>query len=130
MTDNTKEYLTRYNPFKPKTFVAQRNYLEKFLEQQNNLGVKVLLVNMPLTGVNMSLLPGPTYETYLYTLKALAKKYNADVLDLNGDPRFNQSDFFDTAHLNGRGGQKFIEVLSSDGRLVLTNREELSAGGH
>ena len=30
LKDNTKEYLTRYNPFKIKTFLAQRDYLEKF----------------------------------------------------------------------------------------------------
>ncbi len=130
LVDNTSEYLVRYNPFKPKTFAAQRNYMEKFLQQQNDLSVKVLLVNMPLTGVNMSLLPAPTYGTYLYTLRTLAKKYNADILDLNGDPRFNQSDFFDTAHLNGLGGQKFIEALSTDNRLAISSKEALSAGDH
>ena len=122
LKDNTGEYLVRYNPFKPKTFAAQRGYLEKFLQQQKQVGVKVLLVNMPLTGVNMSLLPATTYDTYLYTVRSLAKKYNADILDLNGDSRFNQSDFFDTAHLNGLGSQKFIEVLSTDNRLTGTSK--------
>lgn len=130
LKDNTGEYLIRYNPFKPRTFATQRNYLEKFLQQQNDLGIKVLLVNMPLTGVNMSLLPAPTYDTYLYTLKSLAKKYNADILDLNGDSRFSQGDFFDTAHLNGLGGQKFIEALATDSRLAVSRKEALSAGGH
>ncbi len=130
LVDNTHEYLVRYNPFKPRTFAAQRNYLEKFLQQQKDLGVKVLLVNMPLTGVNMSLLPAPTYDTYLYTIRTLAKKYDADILDLNGDPRFNQSDFFDTVHLNGVGGQKFIEVLSMDKRLAVSSKETLSSGRH
>ncbi len=128
LKDNTKEYLTRYNPFKPKTFAAQRNYLEEFLRRENDLGVKVLLVNMPLTGVNMSLLPEASYETYLYVVKSLAKKYNAEVLDLNSDPRFNQSDFFDTAHLNGLGSQKFIEILSTDSRIAVLKDQKSHAG--
>lgn len=118
LKDNTHEYLARYNPFKLKTFASQRAYLEKFLQQQKELGVKVLLVNMPLTVVNMSLLPPETYETYIYTVKLLAQKYGAEVLDLNGDARFPQSYFFDTAHLNGLGAERFIEVLSTDKRLV------------
>jgi hypothetical protein len=121
LKDNTKEYLTRYNPFKIKTFLAQRDYLEKFLRRQKELGVKVILVNMPLTGVNMSLLPASTYDAYFQTLKDFAKKYNADIFDLNGDPRFNQSDFFDTAHLNGLGSQKFIEVLATNNKLNVSN---------
>jgi hypothetical protein len=124
LKDNTAEYLVRYNPFKSKTFVAQRSYFEKFLQQQKECGVKVLLVNMPLTGVNMSLLPAATYDTYLYTVKSLAKRYNAEILDLNGDPRFKQSDFFDTAHLNGLGSEKFIEVLSTDSRLAVPTKQK------
>ncbi len=114
LKDNTHEYMMRYNPFKPKTFIAQRHYLQTFLKQQQELGVKVVLLNMPLTGVNMSLLPGPTYDMYLNTLRDSAAMYGAEVIDLNGDPRFAQSYFFDTAHLNGLGAEKLIEVLSAD----------------
>ena len=113
LKDNTREYMMRYNPFKQKTFLTQRTYFQKFLHDQQELGVKVILVNMPLTGINMALLPASTYELYIKTLKDSAAMYGAQIIDLNSDSRFKQSDFFDTAHLNGLGSEKLIKLLST-----------------
>jgi len=130
LKDNTHEYMMRYNPFKPKTFALQREYLEKFLRMQKDLGVKVILVNMPLTGVNMSLLSDSIYDLYLNTIKDTAAKYGASVVNLNGDSHFAQCDFFDTAHLNGIGSQKFIERLSNCNIKFSNDRSALAASCH
>jgi hypothetical protein len=121
LKDNTQEYFLRYHPIKPKTFNSQVSYLQKFLERQRNLGVKVLLVNMPLTEKNMALLPATTYNQYLSTLKRLANTYGANVVDFNHDSHFLVSDFFDTAHLNGLGSEKLLSLISNCLETILPN---------
>ncbi len=114
LKDNIPEYKLRYRSFKPKTFFAQINYLDHFLQMQKKLGVKVFLINMPLTKQNMSILPPLMYNRYLGAVKSLATTYGASVLNFNHDQRFVSSDFYDTAHLNGIGCEKLIEFISSD----------------
>lgn len=114
LKDNTHEYQLRYHPFKPKTFFSQIAYFDHFLQMQKKLGVKVILVNMPLSKENMSLLPKSSYKQYLATVKSLAKIYGVSFLDYNQDPRFGSGDFFDTAHLNGIGSKKLVEFISNE----------------
>jgi len=119
LKDNTHEYQLRYNPFKVKTFNSQAGYFEKFLQQQQELGVKVVLVNMPLTKQNMKLLPPSSYDKYVSTVSRLATQYGASIIDLNHDPNFKTSDFFDTAHLNGFGSEKLFKVISKHKEIEL-----------
>jgi len=119
LKDNTHEYYLRYNPFKPKTFNNQVSYFEKFLQKQQKLRVKVVLVNIPLTEKNMKLLPPSSYAKYILAMNSLATKYGATIVDLNRDPNFSTSDFFDTAHLNGFGSEKLFQVLSTHKEIEL-----------
>ncbi len=41
--DNSKEYVMRYQPFKPKVFNNQTQYAEKLLRQANQMGFAVVL---------------------------------------------------------------------------------------
>lgn len=111
--DNTREYRKRYNPFKLKTLIEQASYLERFLSLNRELGSRVVLVNMPLTAQNQQLMPIGLYDSYLSELRLLASKYGAEVLDLNSPSIFSSKEFFDTAHLNGLGGEKLARLLSS-----------------
>lgn len=123
LKDNTHEYYLRYNPFKAKTFNSQVSYFEKFLQRQQELGVKVVLVNMPLTSKNMKLLPPSSYDKYVSTMNSLSTKYGANIIDLNRDPNFKTSDFFDTAHLNGFGSEKLFKVISEHEEIKLPEYE-------
>ena len=121
LKDNTHEYFVRYNPFKPKTFTAQTIYMQKFLQQQKDLGVKVVLVNMPLTQKNMNLLPAGLYDKYLFTVKQSAANYGAIVVDFNHDPHFSVSDFFDAVHLNGLGSEKLLKLIADTKKITESN---------
>lgn len=111
--DNAAEYRARYNPFQAKKFQCQLAYMEKFLARQKQLGVALALVNMPLTEQNMALMPEGTYKAYLSAVRQLAKKYSAKFYDFNDGRQFSVKDFFDTAHLNGLGGEKLAGYIAT-----------------
>jgi hypothetical protein len=111
-SDNTAEYLMRYHPFKPKVLETQLAYFEKFLAFAKQQGISVTLVNMPLTGDNLKLLPPGSYDAYLSGVQAVATKYGAQLLDFNKNGLFPRSEFADTVHLNGLGGKHFFELVS------------------
>lgn len=112
LIDNTKEYRVRYNPFKPRTFNEQLFYLEKFLSFNRSFGINVALVNMPLTGINLALMPDGVYERYLSQMQKIAKGYGAAFIDLNNGDIFTQKEFSDSAHLNGLGGIKLARLVA------------------
>jgi hypothetical protein len=109
--DNSKEYISRYNPFKDKLFNLQSGYLDKFLMLAHGLGIKVLLVNMPLTRDNMSLIPAGKYQLYLQTVKDLAQRSQANFVDFNDGKQFTHEFFNDPVHLNGYGSQRFFQAV-------------------
>ena len=113
VVDNSAQYRLCYNPFNSYKFETQLSYLNKFLADRKTLGTRVLLVNMPLTKANMSLMPAGVYERYLKSVKGLAQKYGVEETDFNTNNLFCDSDFFDEVHLNGFGGKKFSVLLAS-----------------
>lgn len=111
-TDNLPEYRYRYSSFKEKQFKEQVSYLERLLELGKERGIKVILVNMPLTTDNVALMPPGLYSRYMETLTTMCTKYSAQMLDLNEPSEFPKEFFEDSVHLNSRGGARFFEVLS------------------
>lgn len=111
-TDNLPEYRYRYSSFKEKQFKEQVSYLEKLLALGKDRGIKIILVNMPLTKDNVDLMPPGLYARYMDTISNLATKYQARVLDLNSPEDFPKQYFEDSVHLNSKGGARFFEVLS------------------
>jgi len=112
--DNSKEYTSRYNPFKQKLFDLQVSYLEKFLAMANEHNIRVLLVNMPLTPDNLNLIPAGKYQTYLDTVKKTAAANNAVFVDYNDGKQFPREYFNDPVHLNGYGSQRFFRKVADD----------------
>jgi hypothetical protein len=74
-------------------------------------GIKVLIVNMPLTKTNMALMPEGYYQEYLQVLQTTNDRYHCQLLDLNNDKSFETADFRDTAHMNASGGRKLIDRI-------------------
>lgn len=111
-TDNSVEYRQRYNPFKLRTLKQQMGYLEKFLLFARSRGIRVCLVNMPLTEDNMKLMPLSSYDLYLASVGNLASKYNATFWDFNKKGMFSKSEFFDPVHLSGTGGMKLFRLIA------------------
>jgi hypothetical protein len=110
--DNSAEYKSRYQPFKLELFQVQSDCFDATLREAREHGIKVLLVNMPLTQANMRLLPAGVYDRYLKRVQESAQLYDAQVLDLNDGKTFSAADFCDPVHLNGNGGRKFMELIA------------------
>jgi hypothetical protein len=110
--DNSDEYVYRYKKVSQKQFKGQLQYLERMLKTAQERNIKVILINMPLTELNVSLMPTGFYADYLSKVQTLAKKDNALMLDMNNPKIFPKRYFSDTVHLNVPGGKHFIEVLT------------------
>jgi len=107
---STKEYTRRYQNIGEKDLSVQLGFLNKILGTCQSRGIKLILVNMPLTPVNRSLLPVGFYDTYREQVSSLVERYatNTKLIDLGQSPIFKDHDYWDTAHLNNLGGHKLL----------------------
>lgn len=120
--DNTREYKKRFRTANLDLFNNQTQFLTMLLEKANNMHIKVLFVNMPVTEANMRLMPAGSYHLYLSTLQALSKKYGSELVDLNDGKTFAKEDFKDPVHMNASGGKKLVEAIAR----VMSDRPTLS----
>jgi hypothetical protein len=109
--DNSAEYKKRFSHPSDKLFRTQTEFLSKLLSQAKADNIRVLLVNMPLTPVNMNLMPAGYYNRYLETVKNATQQYGCAYLNLNDGRTFTDVDFRDTAHMNADGGKKLIDAV-------------------
>lgn len=121
--DNLPEYRRRYRSFKPKLYNTQMSFLQKLLGFCDDNGINIVLVNMPLTQDNVNIMPPGFYHRYLQNMRELATQHHASVIDMQDTNVFPKSMFADSVHLNGYGGKRFFEVLSS--RLLNESRMTL-----
>ena len=112
--DNTKEYKSRFRSRNKALFRDESIFLEKLLSFADAQGIKVIVANMPLTPLNMALMPPGSYDEYMQELHGAVKKHDCAYIDFNDNSnQFSMSDFRDTAHMNGTGGRKFIDTIVS-----------------
>ncbi|HEY9869738.1 MAG TPA: hypothetical protein V6D08_11280, partial [Candidatus Obscuribacterales bacterium] len=69
--------------------------------------------------VNMQLPPPGCYEKYLAVIKDASRRWNCPVVDLNAGGRFGTADFYDTVHMNSRGGRKLLDAIVAE---IASNR--------
>jgi hypothetical protein len=111
--NSEKEYRQRYRGMGDKDFAVQMGFLKKLLEQCRSRGIKVVLVNMPLTDINRNLLPPNFYDdVFRPRIKELAEQSeNAQFIDLGESKDFVYGDYWDTSHLNNIGGHKLLHHI-------------------
>ena len=73
----------------------------------------VLIVNMPVSQFNKTLMPPEFYRNYLTRLAAIAQKYHCQVVDLDCPPWDNDGNFVDTVHLSPEVSCKFLQNLAT-----------------
>jgi hypothetical protein len=110
--DNTREYKKRFASANEKLFANQVEFFDKLLADAKANHVKVVVVNMPLTTKNVSLMPNGMYERYMHEMVKRAEHGDISLMDLNSQWVFKDSDFQDTAHLNAGGAAKFMELVA------------------
>ena len=101
-----------YYPLNTKLFEEQTGYLEKFLKLAHESNTPVVLVSMPLTQENLSLLPATMIKRYRNSITDLANKYEVPIYFPADTVAFHLNDFEDSVHLNGSGGHKMFRAIT------------------
>lgn len=117
--DNTRSYQYAYRTANESMFNAQSAFLTKLLRLLNEQNISVTVVNMPVPKENMKIMPPGSYGRYLSAVKKATAEFKVPLVDLNDGKSFLLTDYYDFAHLNGRGGKKFVDKIVSrvrDGR--------------
>jgi hypothetical protein len=107
-----EEYKLRYGHFNARQFEKQKRFLEKSLSVCRERGIKVYLVNMPLSADNLKLIDPSVYKRYRDNLTALTGKYGCSLIDMQQTAGFADNCFYDTVHLNAQGGEKLLSGLA------------------
>jgi len=135
--DNTGEYAERYKARHENLFNVEKQFFDKLLATANANDIRVVVVNMPLTSLNVKMMPKGTYDEYLDTVRSLTSKYGCVFADLNDDTKFPSSLFYDTVHMNSNGGKRLmdavVDLIYSDKictkKLSGTNDRGIASGG-
>ncbi len=135
--DNLAEYKKRYAELKWNTYLTQMEFFGDTLSEARSRGIKTVVVAMPITDLNRSLLSERSWSAYRNGVLAMAKQKGATVVDLSESPLFGRADFMDTVHLHSGGGKRWLDVISDamchDTRilssLAMDHRDGTTAGG-
>ncbi len=111
--DNQNEYKKRFSNVSEKQFQCQVSFLNRFLAEAQANQIRVLVVNMPLTGANVALMPPGYYDKYLAAASGACTEYGARWTDLSKSGVFAQSDFRDTVHMNATGGKRLLDIVAA-----------------
>lgn len=124
--NNLDEYVARYGHFKQATFTQQLDFFRKLCEFCRADGITLIVANTPVTSENRALIPKQVYDLYFTKVSETVKNSGGIFVDFDKAELFNHDDFFDTIHVNGRGGQKFMDqialTLAANSRLASSNK--------
>lgn len=128
--DNMEDYRARYRNPDISICNSQLRCLRRIAGLCKKEHIELVLVNMPITRENVSLLPKQVFQRYLDDIKAIASSMGVPFLNLCQFEQYQYLDFRDSVHLNGLGGKKFIDSLvlaiAEDGNLRKTIVQALS----
>lgn len=110
--DNLGEYKKRYANLKWSTYLTQMEFFADTLQTAKDRGIKTVVVAMPITDLNRSLLSEKSWHAYRNGVLAMAKAKGASIVDLSESADFKRSDFMDTVHLHSGGGKRWLDVVS------------------
>ena len=105
------EYRRRYRNIAQRDLSIQMGFLDRLLQTCRQRGIKVVVISMPLTELNRSLLPLGFYDSFRKRIGEIANKPGVKFLDLGDSKDFLHEDFWDSTHLNHGGGHKLLRHL-------------------
>ncbi len=110
---SAKEYVGRYKGIADRDMTVQLSCLDKTLKICQERGIKVVIVNMPLTAINQKLMPEGFYNRFSTAVQKTSAKYDKSVtyLDVSHNAAFQDGDYWDTVHMNHKGGAKLLSVI-------------------
>lgn len=108
-----EEYARRYKRFNAKQFEKQKECFRALTALCAERQIKLCVVAMPLTDDNIKLMPPGLYQQYISFVKEATKEAAVPFLDLQSAKSYDESNFYDTVHLNSKGGEKFLRTISN-----------------
>lgn len=108
-----EEYAKRYKHFNAKQFEKQKECFRALTALCAERKIKLCVVAMPLTDDNLKLMPSGLYQQYISFVKEATKESAVPFLDLQSAKAYDESNFYDTVHLNSKGGEKFLSTVSN-----------------
>lgn len=126
--NNVAEYRSRYRQFKKRIFDQQLDFFRKTCELCQRNGINLVVINSPLTSENRAMIPPQMYDFYLAQTTQTVRSMGGTYVDMNKPGLFEHDDFFDSIHLNGKGGVKFVDqiarALSEGSRLASSPKNQ------
>ena len=110
--DNLDEYRKRYKKMKWETYNSQMKFFRDTIETAQARGIKVVVVTMPITELNRSLLSDQAWNAYRNGVVSLAQEKGCTLVDFSKSAEFSQKDFGDTVHLHSAGGKRLFDLLT------------------
>jgi hypothetical protein len=105
-------YKKRYLPIDEKRWQHESTSLREFKQICSRHKIPLILLAMPITRPNLTLLPKSFLDLYRCQLQALSKQASrVKFIDLTQDPAFQQQDFTDSVHLRAAGAFKLSSAL-------------------
>lgn len=117
-----ESYKQVYLPLNETTYTQQLKALKDLISDAKIHKLKILVVEMPLTTPNMSLLPNSFWIKYRRDISDICKEAQISYLDVSRNVEYKLADFEDSCHLNSRGGGKFFNYLAKV--ICQTNNDE------
>jgi hypothetical protein len=86
---------------------------EQLLQLAQARGIRMIVINMPITRVHETFLPPGGYDSYRNYLKTITAKYGVEFVDYNNHDLWTEpDDFADTHHMNRVGAKKLSQLVS------------------
>lgn len=112
------EWKERYLPANFERFEKEKTSFENMLATCKKNGIRMIVVNMPLTSENKKLIPDKLYARYKNEVCKLPAKFGDELIDLDSNKAFKLSDFYDSAHVNSQGGKKVQDLMVSSAKTL------------
>lgn len=107
-------YDMRYNPPNGPLFKEHMQNFEAMLKLCHDRGIPIVIVNMPITDVNKSLIKPWVLKKYYDKMSELTSRYEITYWNMDSPNSYALSDYQDSTHLNGAGGRKFFSALANN----------------
>jgi hypothetical protein len=102
----------RYNPPNYELFAKHAANFDEMLKTCHEKGIHLVVVNMPITEENKALMPPEMLNRYRQAMLASTTRWGVHLVDMD-NKTFNESDFWDSCHLNTHGGDKWLHELAA-----------------
>lgn len=113
MQRSLDEYRGRYNLISINNCKLQLCFLKLLCSTCSDNNIDLIVVNMPLSEGNRKLLPDGFYQQFVCEVKqTIASEPNSHFIDLADSDGWTNDVYYDSAHLNHKGGAKFNRMLA------------------